>query len=211
VEDPARIRAFIHAHGFATVISQTAESAWGSHIPMLLDESAGGDRLRSHMARANDQWRHFAPGRELLCIFHGPHAYVSPSWYVAKLAVPTWNYAAVHVYGIAQIETDPAFARGVVDDTTSKYEAQMPMPWRMDFPEATLSAYMKAIVVFSVRVTRIEAKFKLGQNRSPEDQAGMLSALEGSADAESRALADFIKEQRQPPKISESREGTTHQ
>jgi transcriptional regulator len=195
VEDPGRIRAFIHSHGFATIISQTAGLPWASHLPLLLDESPEGDRLRCHMARANDQWRHFASGDEVLCIFQGPHAYISPSWYEAEIAVPTWNYAVVHVYGIPQVETDPAFVRKVLDDTVSKYESGMAVPWRMDFPEETVAAYMKAIVAFSVRITRIEPKFKLGQNRSPEDQAGMLSALEKSADPESRALAQFIRHQ----------------
>jgi transcriptional regulator len=193
VEDPARIRAFIHSHGFATVISQGSGSPWGSHLPLLLDELEGGDRLRGHMARANEQWQHFVSAREVLCIFSGPHAYISPSWYEAEIAVPTWNYAAIHVYGTPRLETDAAFVRQVLDDTVSKYESRMEIPWKMDFPEDSLAAYLKAIVTFSVQITRVEAKFKLGQNRSAEDQAGMLSALEESADPDSRALANFIR------------------
>jgi|HubBroStandDraft_1064217.scaffolds.fasta_scaffold49570_3 transcriptional regulator len=195
VEDPAKVRAFIHAHGFATLVSRAGDSDWASHLPVLLEESAQGERLLGHMARANEQWRHLATGGEVLCIFHGPHAYVSPSWYAAKLAVPTWNYAAVHVYGIPRLEEDGAFLRKILDDTTSKYESKREMPWRMEFPEDTLSAYMRAIVGFSVKVTRIEAKFKLGQNRSPEDQAGMLAGLENSGDPEGAALAKFIRKQ----------------
>jgi len=195
VEDPERIRAFIHANGFATIVSMGEGSPWASHLPMLLDTFPSGDRLRCHMARANEQWRHFASGTEILCIFLGPHSYISPSWYEAKVAVPTWNYAAVHVYGVPQLETDPAFVRRVLDDTTSKYESRMPLPWMMKFTEETYAAYVKAIVTFSVRVTRVEAKFKLGQNRSAADQAGMLSGLEGAVDPESRALAHFIRDQ----------------
>ncbi len=193
VEDPAKARAFIHAHGFATLVSADGGSPWASHLPVLLEESPQGDRLLGHMARANEQWRHLATGAEVLCIFHGPHAYVSPSWYAAKLAVPTWNYAAVHVYGTPRIEGDGALLRRILDDTTSKYESGMPAPWRMDFPPDTLAGYMKAIVGFSVQVTRIEAKFKLGQNRSPEDRAGMLSGLEKTGDPGSEALAKFIR------------------
>jgi transcriptional regulator len=193
LEDPERIRAFIRSYGFATLITQAAGSPWASHLPLLLDASSDGDRLRCHMARANEQWRHFASGEEILCIFHGPHAYISPSWYEAKIAVPTWNYAVVHVHGIPQVETDPAFMRKVLDDTVTQYESGMQVPWRMDFPEDTVAAYMKAIVAFSVRITRVEAKFKLGQNRSAEDRAGMLSALEKSAYPESRSLAEFIR------------------
>jgi transcriptional regulator len=193
LEDQGRIRSFIHAHGFATVVSQADGSPWASHLPLLLDESPGGDLLRSHMARANEQWRHFASGSEVLCIFLGPHSYISPSWYEAKVAVPTWNYAAVHVYGVPRVETDEAFVRKVLDDTVTKYESKREVPWRMDFPEETVAGYLKAIVAFSVRVTRVEAKFKLGQNRSREDQASMLAALEESADPESNALARFIR------------------
>jgi transcriptional regulator len=195
VGDPEKVRAFIHAHGFATLVSGEGGSPWASHLPVLLEESPQGDRLLGHMARANDQWRHLASGAEVLCIFQGPHSYVSPSWYVAKLAVPTWNYAAVHVYGTPRLEEDPAFLRRILDDTTSKYESGMPVPWRMDFPAETLAAYMKAIVGFSVAVSRIEAKFKLGQNRSREDQAGMMSGLEHSGNPESEALARFIRSQ----------------
>jgi transcriptional regulator len=195
VEDPARARAFIHAHGFATLVSRDGNAPWASHLPVLLEESPQGDRLLGHMARANEQWKHLASGAEVLCIFHGPHSYVSPSWYAAKLAVPTWNYAAVHVYGTPRIEGDAAFLRRILDDTTSKYESRMPVPWKMDFPADTLAAYMKAIVGFSIQVTRIEAKFKLGQNRSKEDQAGMLAGLENSGNDESEALARFIRGQ----------------
>src|SRR5688572_17544632 len=93
IEDPEKIRALIAAHGFATLISQAEDGApCASHLPVLLEATPHGDVLRSHMARANGQWRHFASGREVLCIFHGPHAYVSPSWYASKNAVPTWNY-----------------------------------------------------------------------------------------------------------------------
>lgn len=207
IEDPERVRAFIHEHGFATLVSRTGDSTWASHIPVLLDESPQGDRIRGHMARANEQWQHLASGGEVLCIFHGPHAYISPSWYAAKLAVPTWNYAAVHVYGTPRLEADAAFLRKILDDTTLKYESKMPVPWKMDFPEGTLASYMKAIVGFSVQITRIEAKFKLGQNRSLEDQAGMMAGLEKSGGLESSALAGFIREQGGGPAPSTSQSG----
>ena len=200
IEDPAQIRAFIHAHGFATVISQGENDApWASHLPLLLDESAdggSGDSLRGHMARANEQWRHFASNREVLCIFHGPHAYISPSWYVmSPKNVPTWNYAVVHVYGIPQVETDPAFMGQVLSDTTAKYEAHRPNPWQVDLDEPAIAGMMKAVVAFSIRITRLEAKFKLGQNRSAEDQAGLLAGLSNSPDFDSQALAQFIQRQ----------------
>jgi transcriptional regulator len=191
VEDVAKTRAFIHAHGFATLVTSKQGIPWASHLPVLLDERDDGDRLRSHMARVNEQWRHFNPNEEVLCVFHGPHAYISPSWYSSKVAVPTWNYAVVHAYGIAKVEDD-GFLRRVVEDTTLKYESKQASPWKLDLPDGTISSLMKAIVGFSIQITRVETKFKLGQNRSKEDQQGTLTALKRSVDGDSRSLADFI-------------------
>src|SRR6185312_6375986 len=115
-------------------------------------------------------WQHWADAPEVLCIFQGPHAYISPSWYMAKVAVPTWNYATVHVTGHARVETDPAVVRRILADTTAKHEAGLPQPWKLELPEDYMERMTKAIVGFSVEITRMEAKFKLGQNRSAEDQ-----------------------------------------
>jgi transcriptional regulator len=198
VHDPAKIDEFIHAHGFATLISHGPQGPWGSHLPFLYDEGPDGGRLRCHMARGNEQWHHFETHPEVLCIFMGPHAYVSPSWYVAKVAVPTWNYAAVHAYGTARMEDD-AFLRQTIEDTTTKYEAKMPNPWKMPIPEDYIASMMRAIVGFSIRITRVEAKFKLGQGRSKEDQAGVLAGLEASGSLEGLALARFTREQGSVP------------
>ena len=200
VEDQSKIRAFIHSHGFATIVTQGGGSMRASHLPLLLDESPDGDSLRGHMARANDQWQLFAPDQEVFCIFNGPHSYISPSWYESRVSVPTWNYAVVHVYGRPRMEPDPEFMRKVLRDTTTKYESKMPVPWRMDdLPEDYLSRMIKAIVAFSIQVTRVEAKFKLGQGRSAGDQTGVMQALENSTDPESRMLAKFTRQQNENP------------
>jgi transcriptional regulator len=199
IEDRAAIRAFLHAYNFATVITHPpGGEAWASHLPLLLIEEEAGDRLVGHMARANEQWRHWAAAPEVLCLFHGPHAYISPRWYQAKVAVPTWNYATVHVHGRARIETDPRFLRKVVEDTTAKHESHLPHPLQLDLPEDYMTKMLQAVVGFSIEITRTEAKFKLGQNRSAADRASMLAALESSAHAGSRELADFIKSQPPP-------------
>ncbi|MBM3457867.1 MAG: FMN-binding negative transcriptional regulator [Armatimonadetes bacterium] len=196
VADLARVRSFLHAHGFATLVTQTQAGPWASHLPVLLDEHEGSSGvLRGHLARANEQWQHFRPDQEVLCLFQGPHAYISPTWYAAPVAVPTWNYATVHVYGIPEVRNDPGFVRQIVEDTTARYEAGRTPQWRLNLPEAQVAALLQAIVGFTIRITRIEAKFKLGQNRSPEDQAGMLRGLSRSAAAGDRALAEFIRGQ----------------
>ena len=195
VNDRDRIIQFIQSYGFATVVTHTSTGLTASHLPVLWDDNhSEWGMLRSHMARANPQWRYFESGAEVLCIFHGPHAYISPSWYVMQHTVPTWNYGAVHVYGVPEL-LDTSGLRKVVFDTTAKYESAMPQPWRIPLSEEELSKMLKAIVGFSIRITRVEAKFKLGQNRSTEDQQGMLRALQESKNCSDRELAKFILEQ----------------
>jgi transcriptional regulator len=196
IDAPEKIHAFIHAHGFASLITQTKDGgAFASHLPVLLDEREGvNGRLRSHMARANPQWQHFAAGEEVLCIFHGPHSYISPSCYVMQHTVPTWNYAAVHVYGRPEIVDRPALKQ-IVLDTTAKYESGMPTPWKISLSESEMEGMCRAIVGFAIEITRVEAKFKFGQNRSSEDQQSMLRALQSSPDAGSRSLAELILQQ----------------
>src|SRR5262249_25634737 len=193
VEDRESINAFIHAHGFATLISHRAGTTVASHLPVLFDDAA--NVLRSHMARANEQWKHFSVGDEVFCIFHGPHAYISPSWYEEQHTVPTWNYAVVHIYGRPSIVTS-AELKQIVFDTTTKYESAMPKPWTISLSEEELAEMLKAIVGFKINIGRVEAKFKLGQNRSREDQEKMLRHLQSAPDAESRALGEFISAKR---------------
>jgi transcriptional regulator len=194
VEDRQSINAFIHAHAFATLITNAEGKTLASHLPVLFDEKE--NRLRSHMARANEQWKQLANGGEVLCIFHGPHAYISPSWYEEQHTVPTWNYAAVHVYGKPSL-VDDATLKQIVFDTTAKFESGMPQPWKIPLSEKEIAAMLKAIVGFKIDIARVEGKFKLGQNRSREDQEKMLRNLQSAPDDESRALAKFIVAQRE--------------
>jgi len=114
-DDPARLHALIRAHGFATLISERDGEPFASHLPLLLDAERGPrGTLLGHMARANPQWRSFDQGRAALAIFHGPHCYVSPSWYANAPAVPTWNYAAVHAYGRPRVLEDGGEVRALL-------------------------------------------------------------------------------------------------
>ena len=194
IQDRQAINAFIHAHGFATVITNSDGRTVASHLPVLFDEES--NVLRSHMARANEQWKQFASDHEVLCVFSGPHAYISPSWYEQQHTVPTWNYAVVHVYGKPSL-VDEADLKRIVFDTTAKYESGMPKPWTIPLSDREIDQMLKAIVGFKIEITRLEAKFKLGQNRSREDQDKMLLNLQAAPDDESRALAQFIQAQRE--------------
>lgn len=190
VENRAAINSFIQAYGFGTLITNAGEKIVASHLPVLFDEKANA--LRSHMARANEQWKHFAGTNEVLCIFHGPHAYISPSWYAEQHTVPTWNYAVVHVYGKPALVGEAALKQ-IVFDTVAKFESSMPTPWKIPLSEQEITGMLKAIVGFKIEITRVEAKFKLGQNRSAEDQETMLRHLQAAPDEETRALAKFIQ------------------
>ena len=192
VEDRSAINAFIHAHGFAALITNGKGKTIASHLPVLFDEDS--NVLRSHMARANEQWKYLESGDEVLCIFHGPHAYISPSWYEEQHTVPTWNYAVVHVYGKPSL-VGPAELKQIVLDTTAKYESTMPKPWKIPLSENEIGQMLKAIVGFKIDIVRVEAKFKLGQNRSREDQEKMLRNLHAAPDEDSRALGKFISAQ----------------
>jgi transcriptional regulator len=193
VNDDEKIDHLIADYGFATVVTQKDGVPFASHLPVLLEGRSDGSRvLRSHMARANSQWRHFTPDSEVLCIFSGPHAYISPSWYQMQHTVPTWNYAVVHVYGKATIVDEIAALRQIVLDTTAKYESIMAQPWQIPLSESEMDEMLKAVVGFFIEVTRLEGKFKLGQNRSREDREGLLRGLMSSPDAMSRELAEFI-------------------
>ena len=166
-----------------------------SHIPITLRKREDGNCLIGHVARANNQWRAFDGKAEALAIFHGPHAYVSPTWYATSPAVPTWNYAVVHVYGKPAASEDRDFTKAALVDLVAKYESTRSNPWRAEgLAPDVFDKLASAIVAFEMPVERIEGKFKLGQNRSREDRGGMLAGLEGEGTSDAELLARFIRE-----------------
>jgi transcriptional regulator len=178
--DSARIDAVIRANSFATLITFDGTRPFASHLPFLLRDVPGSRRvLIGHMARANPQWQHFKANSEVLVAFTGPHAYISPSWYKTPRMVPTWNYVAVHVYGVPRI-VDGAELENILQATIAEYESTQPTPWTDMLPADYKAGLMKAIVGFEIEITRTEGKFKLSQNRAPEDVAGAIAALDRS-------------------------------
>jgi transcriptional regulator len=193
VEDAAKLAEFIRRYSFATLVTQDGGTPFATHLPMLYHAEPGEHgTLLSHMAIANPQWKQFASKTEALAIFHGPHAYVSPSWYTVSPAVPTWNYSTAHVYGVPEIIEDRERIEAMLNELVSTYEAAFEHPWEGDLPDEYREKMLKGIVAFEMRITRIEGKFKLGQNRSAADVQSVFEALSRSEDAESRALARFM-------------------
>ena len=177
---------FIVEHSFAAVVSQGPQGIEASHVPLILDralEPKGS--LRGHFARANSHWRSLAGG-EVLCIFQGPHAYITPTWYASKRehgrVVPTWDYLAVHAYGTARIFEDANELRTLLEALTDQHEANRPAPWKVgDAPGEYIEDAMRAIVGFELTLTRIEGIWKMSQNRPAADRAGAAAGLrEGS-------------------------------
>jgi len=193
IEDTSKLAAFMQRHRFATLITHDGAAPFASHLPMLFHKEAGAHgTLVSHMARANPQWQHFAAGGEALAIFHGPHSYISPSWYKTAPAVPTWNYATVHAYGVPVIIHDHERIVSLLHELVTMHESSFEPPWPGDLPEEYREKMIRGIVAFEIPVTRLEGKFKLGQNRSSADLQGVFQALSNSGDPDSRALAQLM-------------------
>ncbi len=195
-QDEAKIATIIRGNSFATLVTFNGAQPFASHLPLVLQPARGSrGTLLGHMARANPQWHHFHPGAEVLAIFTGPHGYISPSWYATPHMVPTWNYVAVHVYGLPRLVEDSAAFEEILRRTVEEYEAGQPVPWRDALPAEHKVGLMKAIVGFEIEVTRVEAKFKLSQNRKPDDIAGAVAALSQSENQTERELAALMKSQ----------------
>jgi transcriptional regulator len=190
VTDQATIDAFVRANPFATLVSVIGGGIFATHVPMLADgDLAAGGVLLGHVAKANDHIRAFDGASESLMIFQGPHAYVSPTWYASSPAVPTWNYSAVHVYGVLSPMTRGETAR-FVGRLTDHFEgshtvtASLPPDYKADMVEN--------IVGFRLAISRVEAKFKMSQNRPAEDAPRVVDRLSRSDDAASRELSDLM-------------------
>jgi transcriptional regulator len=164
VADEAEIDRFVRAHGFATLVSHGADGSMATHLPLELDyDSDGVRRLRGHVAKANPQWQQLERSGEAMAVFLGPHAYISPTWYDHP-NVPTWNYQAVHLYGTVEVMSAPDELARTVRALAEHYEPATQPPPRFDFdamPSELRAADLKGIVGFSMRVTRVEAAFKL--------------------------------------------------
>jgi transcriptional regulator len=186
----------IERHEFGLLVSHGPAGMIASQIPFLALRRDGQLYLEGHLARANPQAADLAGDHEALAIFEGPHAYISPSWYEAGPAVPTWNYAAVHAYGAARTIADPDWLRDLVRRLTERHEAREPAPpWRMDgLPEPYLRSMLNGIIGVEIRVTRLDGKFKLSQNRPAADRPRIIAALERRDDLDSRAVARLMRE-----------------
>jgi len=194
LKDSATALAFMQANPFAIVVSAGEGSPFATHIPVLAAEAAGEVLLRGHVARNNPQWKLLEQERETLVIFQGPHAYISPSLYGSRESVPTWNYAAVHAYGRARIFEKPQLLTEVLVDTIAFFDQAYLDQWH-GLNENYRAKMLSNIVGFEIAVERLEAKFKLSQNRPKADQARVIQSLESSSDSAISGVAKLMREQ----------------
>lgn len=185
-DDQETLGALVDRYPFGALVSSREGVPAASHVPFIYDRKA--HTLLAHVARANPQWRDFSGDAKVLVIFQGPHAYISPSWYVDP-GVPTWNYTAVHVYGAVRTLHDTASVADIVERLTARFESTQERPWQPSYDEALL----REIVGIRIEIGRVEGKLKLSQNRSARDRAAVVAQLEASGSDNDSALASLMK------------------
>ncbi len=198
--DREEIRAILRDHAFALLVTAVdGAPPLATHLPFVYAPDMGPNgTLIAHMARANPHWRDLrrlqAAGGEALVVFQGPHSYVSPRWYAAGQAVPTWNYVAVHAYGPPRLIEEAAQVHGLLGELSATYESGAANPWRLEAQEESYIAGMtRGIVAFAVPIARLEAKAKLSQNKRPEDRRGVIAALREGEDPQGHMVAALME------------------
>ncbi len=202
VSDISEIHRYIDSYGFGLIVGNrsnnnlnlNAENKNGieaTHLPFILNKDEGTyGSLYCHFARVNPHWKALN-NEEVLIVFHGPHAYISPTWYANEPNVPTWNYTAVHVYGVLMV-LDEEQTVDVMEQTVKKYEPQL---WdnQTIMPTDYRKKLQKAVVACKITLTRVEAQYKLGQHRNMEDQQGVVEGLSQCEDYDSIGLLNFMQ------------------
>ncbi|MFA5171726.1 MAG: FMN-binding negative transcriptional regulator [Sulfuriferula sp.] len=187
-----RISALIEGNSFGMLVTAPDGVPIVSHLPFIFDRAAGAKgKLFCHMARANPQWQHLSSCSEVLVVFQGPHAYVSPSWYLSP-GVPTWNYAVVHLRGKPRLIESESELEALVERLTHVYESQIPSPWKPNLAGERGTKFLNMIVGIEIEITDIQGKFKLSQNRPLEDQQRVVEELSQSNNQTEAAVAKLM-------------------
>ena len=188
------LQALMREHPFATLVSMAGDSLVADHLPLQL--SADGTHLLGHVARANPLWK-TATMQEVLVIFQGPQAYVSPSWYPGKhehgKAVPTWNYVVVHARGQLTTIEDPQGLRALLDDLVDRHEGEFAEPWQIsDAPPDYIEKMLSAIVGIEIGIASLAGKWKASQNQPEANRAGVVSGLGARGTDNANGMAALV-------------------
>lgn len=197
-EDPAQVSAFMREFPFATLVTHGEGGMVASHIPLNVTESCDSLVLTGHVAKANMQWEHLAAGAEAMAIFSEPHSYVSPVNYEPGRWVPTWNYVAVHAYGSPSLIEDRegklAVLAASIAATEPGYQAVLD-----GFPAEFIDAKLKGLVAFEIAVTRVDARWKLSQDRQQSERERISLAMKLSDDPSAMRLAEYMDQHARVP------------
>lgn len=184
---------FIEKYNFATLVTYENDEFYITHVPVMLDRTQGPyGTIMGHMAKMNSHLNAFDCNNNTVCIFKGPHAYISPTWYKSSPNVPTWNYAVVHVYGKPNLISKDQLSL----DLTKMVEHHESMPGinsNYIISDEYKNRLMDHIVGFRIEILKIEHKFKLGQNKNANDQEGMLNGLREQNTYETMNFLDFCE------------------
>jgi transcriptional regulator len=195
VDDKPELLAFLRANNFPALITGTGGVLHASHLPVTIHESGSRIVIDMHMAKNNPQWKEFFQdemGDEVMVLFSGPHAYVSPRWYADEERVPTWNYAAVHAYGVPKLITD----KKAKHDSQRRLVENLDPQWLPKFDalrQEYVDMMLDGIVNFSIPVARLETRWKLSQNRGQQEMELIAAQLEKSDNTVERALAALTR------------------
>jgi transcriptional regulator len=190
-ENISEVKDFLMSNSFGILVNQVNGKPWATHIPLELDVDADGtDILLGHIAKANKQWKGFEENEEVLCIFNGPHSYISSSWYKNE-EVPTWNYVTVHIYGIIKILDEDAVLASL-HKLVDKYEARSEKPVSISNLSKKTMRQIKGIIGFQISINEIQAAYKLSQGRE-HDHPRIIEELEKIEDSGSKEIAKLMK------------------
>lgn len=184
---------FMRTNPFVILVSNNGEGPFATHLPVVIREDGEKVLLRGHFAKANPHWRYLEQKPQCLTIFHGPHAFIGAGLYTNRESVPTWNYTAVHLYGDVRLYTAPDSMLGMLHDLIQTFEPEYAQQWT-GLSEAYHERMLNQIVGFEIAATRIEAKFKLSQNRLVEDQANVIESLGKSEDSSVSGVARMMQD-----------------
>jgi transcriptional regulator len=187
--------AFMRANPFAILISSTADGPFATHVPLVIREAENSLILRGHVAKANPHWQHLEREPRCLTIFHGAHAYISPTNYVTHENVPTWNYGAMHAYGNARTFSAPDELLGILHELIPMFEPSYGEQWA-SLSDSYRERMLGHIVGFEITVTSLEAKFKLSQNRTREEQQNVMVSLSEAKDTVVSGVAELMRDQK---------------
>lgn len=191
MNDHEEVLAFIKEYSFATIISNQEGRPIASHLPFVIENDEKNLKILGHFAKANSHWQ-LLENQESLIIFSEPHAYISPSNYESKINVPTWNYVAVHIYGDCTLIANEADSIAIIEKTISTYEEEYKNQWD-DLPADYKKANLNGIVCFEMKVTEIQAKKKLSQNKTDIERQNIIRHLGQSAHTHETKIADYMR------------------